>query len=136
MAEWGWAAPLFRQLYGDVAYVTVVTNDDVDHCLTVNVTGIYENGLLDNKDDYRLPPDSMVPTIVMWLKENDESFLEHFARASYRYATRQEIARDRVNAAQLETVSAVSRPRTFITMDKHQKFVFKDHLNANPVIQR
>ncbi|OQV11649.1 putative Armadillo repeat-containing protein 4 [Hypsibius exemplaris] len=136
LSEWGWSAPLFRQIYGDVAYVTVVTNDDIDHCLTINVTGIYENGLLDDKDDYRLPADSMISTIVMWLRENDKDFAEHFVRASYRYATRQEIERERFNTGQVKTVSTVTRPKKFVTMDKYQKLVFRDHLDSPPIIHR
>ena len=79
--EWGWCAPLHRQVFGDVAYVVVTTHDDTDYCLTINVTGIYRNGLLQDADDYGTPPDTNIPTIVAWLSQHDQYFKEHFTRA-------------------------------------------------------
>ncbi|XP_055341600.1 outer dynein arm-docking complex subunit 2-like isoform X2 [Paramacrobiotus metropolitanus] len=134
--EWGWAAPLHRQLYGDVAYVIVITNNDAKHCLTINITGIYENNLINDENGYGTPNDSNVKTMVQWLRENDQYFREHFVRAAYRYDTRLGLERDRVARGHIDAINIVLPPRKFVAMDRNRRLFLLDHLENKPAIKR
>lgn len=97
--EFGWWAPLWRQVVGDVAYICVTLkdlNEDDEYkkiVLTCSVTGVYENDMLDpetkecrtGEKQFFEQIGENYPSITSQLKASSESFRNLLRSAQARY---------------------------------------------------